>query len=127
MVPVYRDPNSPMPVTQFNMQLVEKAGLVKFDFLGLKTLTVLDTAVKLVAQRNIEVDLSNLPLDDKDDVRHVVARRDNRGVPVGKFRHARSDPQVACRTNIEDIIAIVALYRPGSDGEHSKIHCQQEG
>jgi DNA polymerase III alpha subunit len=49
LVPLYRDPRSPMPVTQFNMKLVEKAGLVKFDFLGLKTLTVLDKGVKLLA------------------------------------------------------------------------------
>ncbi len=50
---LYRDPRSPMPVTQFNMKLVEKAGLVKFDFLGLKTLTVLDKGVRLLAQRGV--------------------------------------------------------------------------
>jgi len=53
-----------MPVTQFNMKWVEPAGLVKFDFLGLKTLTVLDVAVKLLKQRNIDIDLATLPLDD---------------------------------------------------------------
>ena len=65
LVPMYRDPKSDMPVTQFSMKWVEAAGLVKFDFLGLKTLTVLDTAVKLLKQRGIELDLSAIPLDDQ--------------------------------------------------------------
>src|SRR5207344_1897432 len=64
LVPLYRDPKSDMPVTQFNMKWVEQAGLVKFDFLGLKTLTVLDVAVKLLKQRDIHVDLATLPIDD---------------------------------------------------------------
>src|SRR5262249_56375212 len=64
LVPLYRDPKPDMPVTQFNMKWVEQAGLVKFDFLGLKTLTVLETAVKLIAARGIEVDLSRIPLDN---------------------------------------------------------------
>ena len=64
LVPIYRDPKTDMPVTQFNMKWVEQAGLVKFDFLGLKTLTVLQTAVKLVDRRGIDLDLSRIPLDD---------------------------------------------------------------
>jgi DNA polymerase-3 subunit alpha len=64
LVPLYRDPKSLMPVTQFNMKWVEPAGLVKFDFLGLTTLTVLDLAAKMVRRRGIEIDLSALPLDD---------------------------------------------------------------
>src|SRR5665213_1836987 len=62
---MYRDPKSDMPVTQFSMKWVEQAGLVKFDFLGLKTLTVLQTAVRLLKQRGIELDLAAIPLDDK--------------------------------------------------------------
>src|SRR5438105_2161370 len=62
LVPLYRDPHSDMPVTQFNMKWVEPAGLVKFDFLGLKTLTVLEHAVKLVAKRGITLDLAAFPL-----------------------------------------------------------------
>src|ERR1700686_3937605 len=65
LVPLYRDPKSDMPVTQFNMKWVEQAGLVKFDFLGLKTLTVLDRAVKLVARRRVAIDLLKIPLDDR--------------------------------------------------------------
>src|SRR5207249_11737188 len=57
LVPLYRDPKSDLPVTQFNMKWVEQAGLVKFDFLGLKTLTVLQTAVALVKRRGIALDL----------------------------------------------------------------------
>src|SRR5205807_1635551 len=64
LVPLYRDPKSNMPVTQFNMKWVEPAGLVKFDFLGLKTLTVLATAVRFVRKRGVEVDLLRIPLDD---------------------------------------------------------------
>src|SRR6267154_1370901 len=64
LVPLYRDPKSDMPVTQFNMKWVEQAGLVKFDFLGLTTLTVLETAVNLLAARDIHIDLSRIPLDD---------------------------------------------------------------
>src|SRR6202043_3616376 len=62
LVPLYRDPKSDMPATQFNMKWVEQAGLVKFDFLGLTTLTVLETAVRLVKQRGVDIDLAAIPL-----------------------------------------------------------------
>src|SRR5262249_37395171 len=65
LVPLYRDPRSPLPATQFNMKYVENAGLVKYDFLGLKTLTVLQRAVELLKARDIHLDLATLPLDDK--------------------------------------------------------------
>src|ERR1700759_2728284 len=79
MVPRYREPKSNMPVTQFNMKWVEQAGLVKFDFLGLKTLTVLQTAVKLVRRRGIELDLSAIPLDDKGTY-ELLARAEAVGI-----------------------------------------------
>src|ERR671930_1155873 len=81
LVPLYRDPKSNMPVTQFNMKWVEPAGLVKFDFLGLKTLTVLETAVKLLKQRDIHVDLATLPLDDAKSYQMLA-----RGETVGVFQ-----------------------------------------
>ena len=81
LVPLYRDPKSLMPVTQFNMKWVEPAGLVKFDFLGLKTLTVLDLAVKHVKRRGIDIDLSNLPLDDAKSYEMMA-----RGETVGVFQ-----------------------------------------
>ncbi|GAA4534200.1 DNA polymerase III subunit alpha [Chelativorans composti] len=112
LVPMYRDPRSDMPVTQFNMKWVEQAGLVKFDFLGLKTLTVLQTAVNLIRRRGIEIDLSKIPLDDKKTYEML-----SRGETVGVFqvesagmRKALIGMKPDC---IEDIIALVALYRPG--------------
>src|ERR1700749_2187106 len=65
LVPLYRDPKSEMPATQFNMKWVEPAGLVKFDFLGLKTLTTLDKTVRLLARRGVALNLASIPLDDK--------------------------------------------------------------
>lgn len=112
LVPMYRDPRSDMPVTQFNMKYVEQAGLVKFDFLGLKTLTVLKTAVDFVAQKGISIDLSQIPLDDKATYALLA-----KGETVGVFqvesagmRKALLGMKPDC---IEDIIALVALYRPG--------------
>ncbi|MGI9373948.1 MAG: DNA polymerase III subunit alpha, partial [Hyphomicrobiales bacterium] len=112
LVPMYRDPRSPMPVTQFNMKWVEKAGLVKFDFLGLKTLTVLQKASELLANRGINLDLTNLPLDDEKTSELLC-----RGETVGVFQLESSGMKDLIRrakpNNIEDIIALVALYRPG--------------
>ncbi len=112
LVPMYRDQRSDMPVTQFNMKYVEQAGLVKFDFLGLKTLTVLDTAVKLIARRGVDIDLAHIPLDDEKTYSML-----SRGEVVGVFqvesagmRKALLGMKPDC---IEDIIALVALYRPG--------------
>jgi DNA polymerase-3 subunit alpha len=112
LVPLYRDPRSDMPVTQFNMKDVEKAGLVKFDFLGLKTLTVLTTAVKLLKRRGIDLDLEHLPLDDAKTY-EMLGQGDSTGV----FQLESSGMRDAIRKlkpdRFEDIIAMVALYRPG--------------
>ncbi len=80
LVPLYRDPKSDMPVTQFNMKWVEPAGLVKFDFLGLKTLTVLDVAVKLLRQRGVELDIDD-SARRQENLRNAGARRRGRRVP----------------------------------------------
>jgi DNA polymerase-3 subunit alpha len=112
LAPLYRDPKSDMPVTQFNMKWVEQAGLVKFDFLGLKTLTVLDTAVKLVRDRGIDIDLSHIPLDDQKTY-ELLARAEAVGVfqlESAGMRRALLDMRP---DRFEDIIALVALYRPG--------------
>src|SRR5579862_1331993 len=112
LVPLYRDPKSNMPVTQFNMKWVEPAGLVKFDFLGLKTLTVLDLAVKLVRRRGLEIDLSNLPLDDGKTFEMLA-----RGETVGVFQVESQGMRRALidmrPDRFEDLIVLVALYRPG--------------
>lgn len=113
LVPLYRDPKSDMPVTQFNMKWVEPAGLVKFDFLGLKTLTVLDVASKLVRQhKNKDFDLASLPLDDAPSYAMLA-----RGEVVGVFQVESQGMRRALvdmrPDRFEDIIALVALYRPG--------------
>jgi DNA polymerase-3 subunit alpha len=112
LVPLYRDPKSDMPVTQFNMKWVEPAGLVKFDFLGLKTLTVLDVAVKLLKQRNVHVDLATLPLDDAKSYQ-MLARGDVVGVFQVESQGMRRALVDMRPDRFEDIIALVALYRPG--------------
>ncbi len=112
LVPLYRDPKSDMPVTQFNMKWVEQAGLVKFDFLGLKTLTVLQTAVALVKRRGIDIDLAAIPLDDAKTY-DLLARAEAVGVfqlESAGMRRALLDMKP---DRFEDIIALVALYRPG--------------
>ncbi len=113
LVPLYRDPKSSMPVTQFNWKMVEAAGLVKFDFLGLKTLTVLKKAVDLVQKgRGITVDLPALPLTDKASY-DLLARADTVGVFQLESTGMRESLKRLKPDRFEDIIAMVALYRPG--------------
>src|SRR5437773_10585264 len=112
MVPLYRDPKSLMPVTQFNMKWVEQAGLVKFDFLGLKTLTVLETAVALLRRRGVEIELATLPLDDAPSYQ-MLARGDVVGVFQVESQGMRRALVDMRPDRFEDIIALVALYRPG--------------
>jgi len=112
LVPLYRDPKTDMPVTQFNMKWVEQAGLVKFDFLGLKTLTVLQKAVDLIRRRGTAIDLAAIPLDDAKTYDMLA-----RGETVGVFQVESAGMRKALvemkASRFEDIIALVALYRPG--------------
>ena len=112
LVPIYRDPRSDMPVTQFNMKAVEQVGLVKFDFLGLKTLTVIDKAVSLLEMRGINVDINSIPLDDSKTFQMLT-----NGDTVGVFQLESNGMRDVLRgmkpDRFEDIIAVVALYRPG--------------
>src|SRR5262245_333747 len=112
MVPLYRDPKSLMPVTQFNMKWVEQAGLVKFDFLGLKTLTVLQTAVALLGKRGVEIDLAAIPLDDEKTYA-MLARAEAVGIFQLESQGMRRALLDMRPDRFEDIIALVALYRPG--------------
>ncbi|MDQ0469316.1 DNA polymerase III subunit alpha [Labrys wisconsinensis] len=114
LVPLYHDPKTamPMPATQFNMKWVEPAGLVKFDFLGLKTLTVLQRAVNFIAQRGIGLDLAALPLDD-DKTYQMLARGETVGVFQVESQGMRRALVDMHADRFEDIIALVALYRPG--------------
>jgi DNA polymerase-3 subunit alpha len=112
LVPLYRDPRSDMPVTQFDMKYVEAAGLVQFDFLGLKTLSVLKEGQRLLAKREIDVDFSKLPLDDPA-VYELLQRGDTVGVFQLESEGMRRTLSAVRPTNFGDIIALVALYRPG--------------
>jgi len=112
LVPLYLDPRSDMPATQFNMKWVEPAGLVKFDFLGLKTLTVIDRAVGYCAEKGLDLDMSAIPLDDRPTYEML-----GEGAAVGVFQLESAGMRSTLRglkpDSLEDIIALVSLYRPG--------------
>jgi len=122
LVPLYQDPKSDMPATQFNMKWVEAAGLVKFDFLGLKTLTVIQNALDLLRLRGVEVDISLIPLDDARTYDLYAQAK-----TVAVFQVESSGMMDALRrmkpTCIEDIVALVALYRPGPM-ENIPVYCE---
>ena len=113
LVPLYRDPRSDMPVTQFDMKHVEDAGLVKFDFLGLKTLSVLRKAVELLARRGIEIDLGALAVGRSGRSTRCSRRGDTVGVFQLESEGMRRTLSAVKPTNFGDIIALGALYRPG--------------
>ncbi|MEQ8664507.1 MAG: DNA polymerase III subunit alpha [Rhodospirillales bacterium] len=112
LIPLYRDPRSEMPVTGFSMKYVESAGLVKFDFLGLKTLTVLSTAERLVRERGGALEVARIPLDDAKTFEMI-----GRGETTGVFQLESAGMRDVLRglrpEHFEVIIAVVALYRPG--------------
>ncbi|WP_041351394.1 DNA polymerase III subunit alpha [Neorickettsia risticii] len=111
-LPIYHDKESDIPVTQYSMKYVEKAGLIKFDFLGLKTLTVINQACSLVRLKNPNFDIDSIPLDDKRTYDLLSA-----GNAIGVFQ---LDNAYMCETLkrlhpdcFEDIIALISLNRPG--------------
>jgi DNA polymerase III subunit alpha len=112
LAPLYQDPRSELPATQFNMKWVESAGLVKFDFLGLKTLTVLDRAVKHLAKRGVVVDLAKLPLDDAPSYALMAS-----GQTIGVFQLEGQGMRDTLRkmrpSSVEEVTALISLYRPG--------------
>jgi DNA polymerase-3 subunit alpha len=112
LIPLYRDPRSDTQVTQFDMKYVEAAGLVKFDFLGLKTLSVLKEGERLLSEQGIEVDFSALPWDDPE-VFDLLQRGDTVGVFQVESEGMRRTLSAVRPTVFEDIIALNALYRPG--------------
>ncbi|MDR9395697.1 MAG: DNA polymerase III subunit alpha, partial [Roseovarius sp.] len=130
LVPLYQDPRSDMPATQFNMKWVEQAGLVKFDFLGLKTLTVVQNAIEQIhgEGRDLHVaadgstiyepfegaenDIGQIPLDDEKTY-DLYARARTVAVFQVESEGMRDALKRMKPTCIEDIVALVALYRPG--------------
>ncbi len=118
LVPLYRDPKSNFPITQFNWKMVEAAGLVKFDFLGLKTLTVLKKALDLIKDvRGETIDLAQVPIGGDDPkvkaAYELLARADTVGVFQLESTGMRESLKRLKPDRFEDIIAMVALYRPG--------------
>ncbi|NBX73999.1 MAG: DNA polymerase III subunit alpha [Alphaproteobacteria bacterium] len=112
LVPLYREPGGTLPATQFNLKTVEQAGLVKFDFLGLKTLDVLQQVVELLKAREISLDLSTLPLDDAPTYA-LLSKGDTTGVFQLESAGMRDVLRQMKPHTFTDIIALVALYRPG--------------
>ena len=112
LVPLYRDPRSSIPATQYNMKYVEKAGLVKFDFLGLKTLTVIEKALKLIRLREPHFDIDKIPYDDAKTY-DMLGHGDTVGVFQLESSGMRDVLKKMHADRVEDIIAINALYRPG--------------
>jgi DNA polymerase-3 subunit alpha len=112
LVPLYKDPKSDFLVTQYSMKHVEQAGLVKFDFLGLTTLTILRRAETFLAGLGTPVDLSRLPLDDTRTY-EMLAKGDAGGVFQLEGQGMRDCLRQMRPDRFEDLIAAVALYRPG--------------
>ena len=112
IIPLYRDPDSNIPVTQFAMKWAEASGLVKFDFLGLKTLTVLSATIDLLREKGVDLDLSSIPLDDE-----LTFSLLGSGETTGLFQLESAGMRDVLRKmqpdSFGDIIAAVALFRPG--------------
>ncbi len=112
LLPLYRDPRSDVPVTQFDYHGSEDSGLVKFDFLGLKTLTVIATVQKLIALRGIEIDAQSLDFTDRATF-EMLAKGDSVGVFQLESTGMRDLMRKMKPDHINDLVALVALYRPG--------------
>ncbi|MDB5416243.1 MAG: polymerase subunit alpha [Rubritepida sp.] len=121
---IYRDPRSASLITQYSMKYVEQASLVKFDFLGLKTLTVLQRAVELLQARGITVDLATLALDDAPTYA-MLAKGDAAGVFQFEGQGMRDCLRSMRPDRFEDLIAAVSLYRPGPM-ENIPAYCQRK-
>jgi DNA polymerase-3 subunit alpha len=112
LVPLYNDPRGDLPATQFNMKWAESAGLVKFDFLGLKTLTVIDRALKFIRRDGKDVGPEWNTLDDAPTY-ELMASGNTLGVFQLEGQGMRDTLRKVRPGNIEDVIAIISLYRPG--------------
>ncbi len=116
ILPLYKDIRSPTPVTQFDMKWVEDIGLIKFDFLGLKTLTVIDKAIKLIEKTHgTKIDIADIPLDCKEAY-ELLHRAQTAGVFQLESQGMRDVLRQLKPDTLEEITAVVALYRPGPMG-----------
>ena len=113
-VPLYKDQSSnlPLPSTQFDMYSSENLGLVKFDLLGLRTLTIIDKTLKMLKGKGVELDIKNINLSDEKVFQSLAT-----GETTGLFQLESTGMRDAIRqmkpNKFDDIIALVALYRPG--------------
>ncbi|WP_010298797.1 DNA polymerase III subunit alpha [Candidatus Odyssella thessalonicensis] len=112
LVALYKEDRSELPATQFNMKYVEMAGLVKFDFLGLKTLTVIQKSCEMVRQKGIDLNISHIPLDDRKTL-DLLTRIETVGVFQVESAGMRDVLKRMKPDRLEDLVALVALYRPG--------------
>jgi DNA polymerase-3 subunit alpha len=110
--PLYSDGKSEMPAIQYTMKYAEEVGLVKFDFLGLSTLTVIRDTLLYLERRNIDIDIDNIPLNDIETYK-MLAKADTLGVFQIESSGMKNVLQQMKPDRIEDITALVALYRPG--------------
>ena len=112
IVPLYKDPNTSINATQFSMKYVEKAGLIKFDFLGLTTLSIIQDSIKLIKENHSNFDLKHIPMDDKKTFQQL-----SKGEAIGIFQLESNGMGSVLRQlqpdKFEEIIAVVALFRPG--------------
>ena len=111
-VPLYKDPKSDVPVTQFSMKYVEKIGLIKFDFLGLKTLTVIEETIQCLRKKNIYLDIDNILLNDKKTF-DILKSGNTTGIFQLEGHGMRETLKNIIPDRFEDLIAVVSLYRPG--------------
>lgn len=114
-MPLYKNAAEESVITQFDMKALEDIGLLKFDFLGLKTLTVINETIKYAEKLGKKIDLNNIPLDDEETYR-MLSSGDTVGVFQLESRGMRDLIQKMQPEKFEDLIALVALFRPGPLG-----------
>ncbi|MDR0630770.1 MAG: DNA polymerase III subunit alpha, partial [Holosporales bacterium] len=127
LVPIYSDEESDIPITQFNMKFVESAGLVKFDFLGLKTLTVIKhTCDNIKKYRGIDINIEQIDLNDRETFKLLCAV-DVVGVFQLESSGMKNVIQKLQPDALEDLIALVSLYRPGPMDDIPKYLARKHG
>ena len=113
LVSLYKDDRTEIPVTGFNMKYVEDTGLIKYDFLGLKTLTILQKACDMVEElRGVKIDIDHIPIDDKKTY-ELISNANTAGVFQFESRGMQDVIRGVKPERIEDLMAITSLYRPG--------------
>ncbi|MFO8062432.1 MAG: DNA polymerase III subunit alpha [bacterium] len=124
--PVFSSPGEQTNITQFEKDTLEKIGLVKMDLLGLRTLSVIDNTLDMLAGRDVEIDIDNLPKDDSDTFDTI-----RKGATAGVFQLESAGMRSFLRRygpeDFNDIIKIISFYRPGPMQEMGKIINRKNG